>query len=137
MARHLKPGMTLIPLKKTPVQEQINLYAQMSGDFNPIHIDPVFAKQSQFKGTIAHGMLIIGYLSEMMLTNFGQPWLESGWLKIRFRAAAPSGKSIDIDGKIEGIQLSNGGMIITCSVLCKDKSGNLIIKGKTGLTIKN
>ncbi len=137
MAQDLKPGMPLIPLTKTPVQSQINLYAQMSGDFNPIHIDPAFAKQSQFKGTIAHGMLIIGYLSEMMLINFGQPWLESGWLTIRFRAPAPSGEGINIDGKIEDIQLLNGDMTITCNVLCKDKSSNPIIKGKTGLTIRN
>ena len=137
MVQDLKPGMPLIPLKKTPVQRQINLYAQMSGDFNPIHIDPAFAKQSQFNRTIAHGMLIIGYLSEMMLINFGQPWLENGWLTIRFRAPALSGESINIDGKIEDIQLSNRNMAITCNVLCKGKSSNPIIKGKTGLTIRN
>ena len=41
----------------TLTQEKVDLYAAMSGDFNPIHVDPVFAKSTVFGHTIAHGTI--------------------------------------------------------------------------------
>ena len=67
-------------------QEGINLYAEASGDFNPIHIDEAFAAQTPLEGTIAHGMLILAYLSQMMTEAFGDNWLEGGKLSVRFKA---------------------------------------------------
>lgn len=53
------------PLTKEPVARvQLAKYAGASGDFNPIHIDEEFAKNSPLKGVIAHGMLSMGSLSQ-------------------------------------------------------------------------
>ncbi len=57
-----------------------------SGDFNPIHVDESFAAQTPFGGTIAHGMLILAYVSEMMTLAFGQSWLSGGKLSVKFKA---------------------------------------------------
>ncbi len=54
----LSEGMNLLELKKIVTQENINLYAEASQDFNPIHIDEDFARKTPLGGTIAHGMLI-------------------------------------------------------------------------------
>ena len=51
-------GQELPTLEKKPTTRQLVMYAGASGDFNPIHIDEVFAAKSQFGGTIAHGMLV-------------------------------------------------------------------------------
>ncbi len=67
-------------------QAKIDRYAQVSGDHNPLHIDPEFALRTQFGGPIAHGMLILAYLSEVLTAEFGLDWLSSGHLKARFRA---------------------------------------------------
>ena len=45
-------------------QEQINAYADASGDHNPIHVDPEFARSVGLPGTIAHGLLDMGILTE-------------------------------------------------------------------------
>ncbi len=58
-------GETLPPVVKHITQEKINLYAEASGDFNPIHVDKSFAAQTPLGGTIAHGMLILAYVSEI------------------------------------------------------------------------
>lgn len=51
---------------KTPVlaQEHLKAYAATSKDFNPIHTNPAFAKDSPFGGVIVHGMLSMGVLGQ-------------------------------------------------------------------------
>jgi 3-hydroxybutyryl-CoA dehydratase len=82
------------PLAKTLSQAQIDAYARASGDFNPIHIDEAFARSTPMGGTIAHGMLVLAFLSEMMTAAFGRAWLESGRLEVRFRAPSRPGDTI-------------------------------------------
>ena len=47
------------------------LRRRVSGDHNPLHTDPAFAATTQFGGTIAHGMLVLAYVSELMTAAFG------------------------------------------------------------------
>ncbi len=47
----------------TVTEADIQAFAEVSGDFNPVHLDPVFAETTQFKGRIAHGMLSAAYIS--------------------------------------------------------------------------
>ena len=53
-------------LSKAITQNRINKWADAVGDYNPVHVDPEYAKKTKFKKTIAHGPLIISYISEMM-----------------------------------------------------------------------
>jgi 3-hydroxybutyryl-CoA dehydratase len=71
----LKTGLNLPGMQKAITQEDINLYAQASRDFNPIHINEEFARNSPAGGTIAHGMLVLAYVSQMMTVAFGKSWL--------------------------------------------------------------
>jgi len=54
----LSEGMSLPEIKRNITQENINLYAEASGDFNPIHVDENYARQTPLGVTIAHGMLL-------------------------------------------------------------------------------
>jgi len=78
----------LPPVVKKITQKDISLYAEASGDFNPIHIDEAFAAKTPLGGTIAHGMLILAYVSEMMTKAFGQRWISTGKMAMRFKAPA-------------------------------------------------
>lgn len=46
----------------TPAQAEFDLFAQISGDDNPIHIDPKFSARTTFGRTVSHGMLIYAKL---------------------------------------------------------------------------
>jgi 3-hydroxybutyryl-CoA dehydratase len=81
-------------VEKRITQAMINAYADASGDHNPIHVDETFAKATPFGGTIAHGMLTLAAISEMMAGAFGKRWLAAGKLKVRFRAPARPGDTI-------------------------------------------
>src|SRR6476659_7041711 len=75
------------PITKALDQAHIDAYARASGDFNPIHIDPDFARTTPYEGTIAHGMLVLATISEMMTGAFGDRWLAGGKLGVPFRKA--------------------------------------------------
>ena len=82
------------PVTRTLTQEMLNAYAEASGDFNPIHIDEAFAKTTAMGGTIAHGMLVLSFISEMMTGAFRTAWLSTGTLEVRFRAPARPGDTV-------------------------------------------
>ena len=79
------------PVTRQLTQAMLNLYADASGDHNPIHIDEAFARSTPMGGTIAHGMLVLSFIAEMMTAAFGGIWLTSGTLEVRFRAPARPG----------------------------------------------
>ncbi len=120
----------LQPLTKNITQEKIDRYAVSSGDGNPLHTDPVFAATTRFGGTIAHGMLVLAYISEMMTESFGEAWLSSGTLKIRFRGAARPGDTVTASGRIVGRE----GNMTRCEVACRNQGRELLISGEAGVS---
>ena len=54
---------------------QVVKYAESSGDLNPIHLDSAYATTTQFGKRIAHGMLIISFVSDFMYKNFREKWI--------------------------------------------------------------
>ena len=131
MNTEIHPGSALPPVIKHITQEEVNLYAEASGDFNPIHIDESFASQTPLGGTIAHGMLILAYVSEMMTQVFEYGWLSGGILSVRFKAPARPGDTITISGEISSLEEKDGVLYATCSVECCNQKGDIIITGQT------
>ena len=125
----INQGDSLPSVVKQITQKDINLYAEASGDFNPIHVDESFAAQTPLGGTIAHGMLILAYISEMMTTAFGQSWLSGGKLSVRFKAPARPGDTITTSGKIDSIEHKEGIPYVNCSIESCNQKGETVITG--------
>ncbi|MFC2025136.1 MaoC family dehydratase [Chloroflexota bacterium] len=130
-------GMDLPEIQKTVTQENINLYAEASRDFNPIHIDKSFAKKTPLGGTIAHGMLILAYVSQMMTAAFGIRWLVGGKLDVRFKTPARPGDTVTVSGKIRKLDKNGGQTFISCNVHCSNQKGEPIITGAAKVEVKN
>lgn len=60
----------VIVAKRTFTQENFNLFAELSHDDNPIHVDPAFAATTRFDGTVAHGMMLYGMILGVLSENF-------------------------------------------------------------------
>ena len=125
----INQGDSLPSVVKQITQKDINLYAEASGDFNPIHVDESFAAQTPLGGTIAHGMLILAYISEMMTAAFGQSWLSGGKLSVRFKAPARPGDTITTSGKIDSIEHKEGIPYVNCSIESCNQKGETVITG--------
>lgn len=122
-------GDSLPSVVKQITQKDINLYAEASGDFNPIHVDETFAAQTPLGGTIAHGMLILAYVSEMMTEAFGESWLAGGKLSVRFKAPARPNDTITTSGKIDSIEYKEGIPYVNCSIESCNQKGETVITG--------
>ena len=130
-------GRDLPGMKKAVIQENINLYAEASRDFNPIHIDEAFARKTPLGGTIAHGMLILAYVSQMLTTAFGRNWLSGGRLNVRFKAPARPGDTLALSGKIRRVEKSEDQILINCDVLCANQGGETVITGEANVRMKS
>jgi 3-hydroxybutyryl-CoA dehydratase len=116
----------LSPLTRTITQEKIGRYARSSGDGNPLHTDPAFAARTQFGGTVAHGMLLLAYLSEMLTAAFGLAWLSSGRMKVRFRGPARPGDTVTATGRVT---LDDARRTV-CEIECRNQAGELLVSGE-------
>jgi 3-hydroxybutyryl-CoA dehydratase len=133
----LKIGAILPELKRPVTQEHVNRYAAASGDFNPIHIDPEFAKNTPAGGTIAHGMLVLAYISESMTGSFGKDWLTGGSLNARFKAPARPGDVITVSGRVTAMKKEGGSTLVSCEVLCQNQQGEAVINCETKVRVKD
>ncbi len=122
----LGAGAALPKLAKTITQEKIDAYALAGGDGNPLHTDPAFAAETQFGGTIAHGMLVLAYVSEMLTAAFGEDWLARGRLKVRFRAPARPGDTLTSTGTVTSVDAGK----TLCQVECRNESGEVLVSGE-------
>ncbi len=129
MLTEIQEGKTLSPVVKHITQEKINLYAEASGDFNPIHVDESFAAKTPFGGTIAHGMLNLAYVSEVMTSAFGRNWLSGGKLRAKFKDSARPGDTLTINGKINSID-QKGVSYANCSFECRNQKGEIVVAGE-------
>ena len=68
----LKPGMSAI-YERTVTVADIEAFAAVSGDHNPVHLDDAYAKTTMFKGRIAHGMLGASFISTAIASKLPGP----------------------------------------------------------------
>ena len=125
----MNEGDSLPVIEKLVTQELIHKYAEAAGDFNPIHVDEGFAATSPFGGTIAHGMMIVATISEMMTVAFQADWLTGGRLKIRFRTPVRPGDTVSTFGRVKAVRDIEGAKELVCSVGVRKKSGEDAITG--------
>ena len=126
----LKEGASLPELKKTVTQPDVNLYAEASRDFNPIHIDEEFARKTPLGGTIAHGMLILAYASQMLTEAFGISWLAGGKLDVRFKAPARPGDTVTVSGRVTKVQEAGSETLVSIDINCQNQKGEAVITGE-------
>jgi 3-hydroxybutyryl-CoA dehydratase len=129
-------GRELGPLVRTVTQERIDQYAAASGDYNPIHVDPAFAARSPFGGTVAHGMLLLAYVSTLLTQAFGRAWLQTGALRVKFRNPAPAGTTVAAQGRVERLEEGHGVQYAVCAVRLENAAGEALVTGDARVDVK-
>ena len=90
-------------LTKTVTDRDIELFAEVSTDRNPVHLDEDFAKDTMFKGRIAHGMLSAGLISAVIgeqLPGHGTIYLGQS---LKFRAPVRPGDVVTAEVTVAAI----------------------------------
>jgi 3-hydroxybutyryl-CoA dehydratase len=86
-------GMSAV-FSKTVTEADIVLFAGITGDTNPVHLDEEFAKPTPFKGRIAHGMLTAGFVSAVFGTKLPGPGCIYLSQSLKFKAPVKIGDTV-------------------------------------------
>jgi 3-hydroxybutyryl-CoA dehydratase len=89
---------TLVPAEKLIDRAAIRLYAEITDDFNPIHLDPVFAAGTPMGGIIAHGMLSLNLIWQSLRETYGPDAAEGAELEVRFVKPVREGDVVRAQG---------------------------------------
>jgi len=121
-------GDAIPKLVKSPLSHvQLVRYAGASGDFNPLHTDPKFGELAGTGGIIAHGMLVMGFVGQMLSNYFAPTVLRK--FDVRFKGMTRIDDVITCTGTItEKHEVDNEGRI-TGKVRATDQNGDVKIIG--------
>lgn len=111
----------------TITENDIDLFAQVSGDRNPLHMDDEFAKQTQFGQRIAHGALTASYISGILGNDLPGPGSIFVGLNMRFRRPVYIGSEVIV--KVEVTEMKERGNRVTLKVSCS-VDGKAAISGE-------
>lgn len=114
--------------KRTITEEDIEKFAEVSGDHNPIHLDESYATKTFFKGRIAHGMLSVSFISTVLAQELPGPG--SIYLKqdIDFRKPVRIGDTIT--ARVEIIYKDDEKERITLRTTCVNQHDEIVVDGK-------
>ena len=113
----LSVGMTSI-YAKTLTDADIVMFAGISGDTNPVHLDASFADQTAFKGRIAHGMLSASFISTVLGTRLPGPGCIYLSQSLKFRAPVKAGDTVTARVTVRDIDTERKRVVLdtVCSV---------------------
>ncbi|MGD6903185.1 MaoC family dehydratase [Bacillus infantis] len=118
---------------KTITETDVVLFAGLSGDFNPVHIDGEYAKKTRFKQRIAHGLLTSSLLSQLLgvhLPGKGSIYVEQN---IRFMAPVFIGDTITAKGTVQGVDQEK--RILTLLTECFNQDGTKVLTGTAKMMV--
>ncbi|RWI88925.1 MaoC/PaaZ C-terminal domain-containing protein [Mesorhizobium sp.] len=109
----------------------IKLYAEVSGDFHRLHVDEDYAKSTPYERRIAHGSLLVGFmstastaLSEVIEEETGCANVSLGYDRLRFIAPVFVDDVIDTDISVTELLPDRGRAL--CAVTCKNQAGEVV-----------
>jgi 3-hydroxybutyryl-CoA dehydratase len=115
-------------LAKTVTETDIALFAGVTGDFNPVHIDQVAAEQSRFKGRIAHGMLSAGFISAVL--GMKLPGTGSIYLSQSLRFTAPVRIGDTVTARVEVLEVLATKRRVRLATSCRNQQGETVVEGE-------
>jgi len=113
---------------KTVSESDIYLYAGITGDFNPAHINEDYAKNTFFKTRIAYGMLSAGFISTVIGNEL--PGTGSIYVKQDLRFLAPVRIGDTITARVEVIEIMDGKNRVRLKTVCVNQEGTQVLDGE-------
>lgn len=113
---------------KTVSESDVYLYAGVTGDLNPAHIDEVYASKTFFKTRIAHGMLTAGFISTVLGTRLPGPGTVYMGQTLKFLAPVRIGDTITARATVAEIFAEKNRVRI--ETVCENQSGTVVLSGE-------
>ncbi|MCF4164724.1 MaoC family dehydratase [Zavarzinia compransoris] len=117
---------------KTVSEADILMFAGVSGDTNPVHLDAEYAATTPFKERIAHGMLSAGLISAVLGTKLPGPGAIYVGQTLKFKAPVRIGDTVT--AKAEVVELDPGKKRVVLRTTCQIK-GRVVVDGEATVMV--
>lgn len=117
----------------TLTQDDVELFAVLTGDFNPLHVDAVFAKKTQFKKPVVHGMLSASYISTLigtLLPGSGALWTSQ---TLDFLLPAFVGDTLSVAAVV--LQKSLATRMLVLETKVTNQFGQVLVSGTSNVRV--
>jgi 3-hydroxybutyryl-CoA dehydratase len=127
----MSDALSLPPVGGVVTQATIDAYAELSGDFNPLHVDPEAAAASEFGGTIAHGPIALQALFRTLTEGLGVEALPPGTqIAVTYRAPVRPG---DVVTAHAAEPLARDGGELTFEAACVNQDATQVLSARVTL----
>lgn len=130
----IRVGEELPALAKAPIDRvQLSRYAGASGDYNPVHVDEIYAKSVGMPSVYAPGMLVMGMLGQLI-----SDWARGGQLRrynVRFIKMVWPGDTIVCKGRVSDRWGSGGRYFAEIDLWAENQRGELVMKGSSQIQL--
>lgn len=121
-------------MSKTVTEYDIYTFAGVTGDFNPVHVNAEFAKQTIFKERIAHGMLSAGFISAVIGTAL--PGANAIYMGQELRFLAPVKIGDTVTATVEVIEKIEAKSRVILRTTVTNQDDVLVVDGKATMLKK-
>jgi acyl dehydratase len=106
----------------------VDLFAEATGDKNPIHLEDAAAKAAGFEGRIAHGMISAALVSQMLGVHLPGPGTIYLGQQIKFGAPVLVGDTVTVSAEVKAIRPDKP--IVTIETRCRNQRGQDVLTGE-------
>lgn len=124
---NLKVGDTAA-LTKTVTDEDIETFAGLTGDRNPVHLDDEYAAATRFGRRIAHGMLSASLISAVLANDL--PGRGTIYLSQTLRFVAPVYPGDEVTARVTVSKVREDKPLVTLETVCENQRGERLIEGE-------
>jgi 3-hydroxybutyryl-CoA dehydratase len=114
-------------------ERRIRAFAEVSGDTNPMHLDPAFGGRTRFGGPIAHGILSVSFISAVIGTRLPGPG--AIWVSQTLRFTAPVRAGDVITAKVEVVELLPERRRVRLATICTNQRDQVVVEGEALLVV--
>ena len=115
-------------ITRTIEQSDIQAFADVTGDHNPVHLDESFAKATRFGGRIAHGMLTASLISSVLANKL--PGEGSIYLGQTLQFVAPVFPGDEVTARVTVTDVRESKGIVKLETICLNQSNEIVIRGE-------
>ncbi len=123
-----------VSFAKTVTEEDVVAFARVTGDEQPLHLDPDFGARTRFGKRIAHGMLSAGYISAALGTRLwpGGVVIYLGQ-SLQFRRPVAIGDTITAEAEVTAVDPEK--RVLTVRTDCTNQSGDTVVRGEATVMV--
>ena len=118
---------------KTVTEADVVLFAGITGDFNPVHVDAEAAAKSRFGGRIAHGMLSAGLVSAVIAMKLPGPGSIYMTQSLRFTKPVKIGDTVT--ARVEVVEVNTAKKRVRLATVCRNQGGEMVLEGEALLMV--